>query len=285
MAGQGSGIAGGFDVYIRKCIENGKPIFPEKFSVGPDPKQRKTDLNQLKQSQGSFHFSAQYNNDPVDDDAIEFKRHWIRHYDVLPENGDDIMFIDPAFTEKKAYDFCGIVLTRITSENIVYVMQALALKLQPQDLIREIFRLHEVHKNIRKTYVESVAAQVMLLSLLKSEMLKRNKFFALDEFKPSTRENKASRIRGLIPRFESGGILLRRGLSDLENELLEFPRNTHDDLIDALSQGVNIWLPPSKIEHHEKQEGTFDWWKKKSNTTNLTRVGQYFRDMIPGAVR
>jgi phage terminase large subunit-like protein len=271
----------GFDVYLRKAIEHGGVIFPEKFSAGPE--EGKTDIYSLKQSQGSFHFSAQYLNDPIDDDAIEFKRNWILFYDPaeLPREGDDMLFVDPAFSDKQQADFSGLVLTRVTELNVVHVMEALKLKLNPKQLIDEIFRLHTVCPTIRVTYIETVAAQIVLINLLKEEMIKRNRFFTLEEFQPNTREKKSMRIRGLIPRFASGGIKLRAGLSQLRDELLEFPRNTHDDLIDALSQGVGIWRPPSKYKARENLEGTWVDWEKKLPRAKLTRIGSMFRDMMP----
>jgi len=278
----------GFDVYIRRAVENGEVIFPEKFKVSRTPEalaeaqKRGRDfeyLDELKVAKGSFSYSAQQLNDPVDDDAIEFKREWVRRYDELPKHGVDQLFVDPAFTLKQSNDPSGIVLTRICDDNIVYVMEALKLRLNTEELINEIFRLHVVYPSIRVTYIESVAAQVMLLTLLRSEMLKRNKHFVLEEYQPSTREKKAMRIRGLIPRYQAGGIMHRHGLIDLENELLEFPRNVHDDLIDALSQGVNVWNAPSKIQHKSSDDGTWSWWHKKAAGPRLTRMGSFFEDL------
>lgn len=277
----------GFDVYLRKCVERGQPIFPEKFCVGPDPEKKKTDLDQLRISQGSFHFSAQMNNDPVDEDAVEFKRHWIRRYEGEPPPGDDYLFVDPAFTLKQTNDFSGLIVSRVTTDNLVYVMEALKLKVDANGLISEIFRLHRLYPKIIKTLVESVAAQVMLLTLLRAEMIKQNKFFSIEEYLTSNKEKKAVRIRGLVPRYASGGILHRQGLLELEAELLEFPRNTHDDLIDALSQGTTIWKPPSKAHDHSEKVGTFDWWKRnhlKREPLGVMQIGGgLFRDLFPYA--
>jgi len=271
----------GFDVYMRRAVEGGEPIFPEKFCVGPDPEGKKTDLEQLKISQGAFHFSAQYLNDPVDEESIEFKRSWVRNYEICPEEGEDLLFIDPAFGLKPENDFTGMVLTRTSVENVVYVMEALRVKGDPGRLVKEIFRLHKLYPKIKKTFVETTVAQVMLAHLIRVEMLARNDFFLLEEYKPSTREKKATRIRGLIPRFEAGGIQLRQGLSDLYNELIEFPRGTHDDLIDALAHGVTEWRAPNRRVVEEKKEGTFNWWMKKVPQRGV-RMGGYFSDMIRG---
>lgn len=121
-----------------------------------------------------------------------------------------------------------------------------------------------------------------MMTLLKKEMIKRGKFFTIEEYMPSTREKKATRIRGLIPYYAAGAVIHRHGLSDLENELLEFPRNTHDDLIDALSQGVNVWRPPTKKHEFKKTpEGSLNWWLNEHlDKPRLMRMGGgLFRDL------
>ena len=192
-----------------------------------------------------------------------------------------MFFVDPAFTLKQTNDFAGLIVTRITSEGIIYILEALKLKVDPHDLINEIFRIHVLYPKIVKTFIETTAAQIMLATLLRKEMIKRGKFFTIEEYVPSTREKKATRIRGLIPYYAAGAIVHRMGLNDLENELLEFPRNTHDDLIDALSQGVTVWRPPTKKHEHKIEEGSFDWWiKEKLDKPRMMRVGQgLFRDL------
>ena len=194
-----------------------------------------------------------------------------------------MFFVDPAFTLKQTNDFAGLIVTRITSEGVIYILEALKLKVDPHDLINEIFRIHVLYPKIVKTFIETTAAQIMLATLLRKEMIKRGKFFTIEEYMPSTTEKKSTRIRGLIPYYAAGAIVHRMGLNDLENELLEFPRNTHDDLIDALSQGVTVWRPPTKkFERKESPEGSLNWWiKEKLDKPRMMRVGQgLFRDLM-----
>ncbi len=83
------------------------------------------------------------------------------------------------------------------------------------------------------------AFQYTLKPALDDEMRKRNMFFMVEELKDLGR-NKNVRIEGLVPRFETGSVYLKRGQTDLVDELLRFPKGAHDDLIDALSYQLEL---------------------------------------------
>ena len=269
----------GFDVYLRQAIENGRPLFPQKFCIGPDPEGKKEDLLELKANKGSFHFSAQQMNDPVDEESIEFKRKFYQEVERFPSKGVDMMFIDPAFTLKQSNDFTGIVVTRFSEDNIVYVMEAVALKREPTQLVQEIFKLWERYPNIIRTKVESNIAQVVMITLLKDEMRNRNQFYSVEEYRASTRENKAAKIRGMVPRYESGGFRFRKGLNILKDQLVEFPRSRHDDIIDALSQGMDEWRSSPKNAPPKEEVRNFDWWAKRIHREPMTVIGGGFYDI------
>ena len=57
----------------------GQSIFPEEFSMGK--------LAQLRQIWGSYNYSSQYLNNPIDPEAVRFKRGWLRHYAINPFEG------------------------------------------------------------------------------------------------------------------------------------------------------------------------------------------------------
>ena len=75
----------------------------------------------------------------------------------------------------------------------------------------------------------------MLMDLLQAEMRKRGKFFNIQEVKPDSNETKAARIRGLIPHYSNRRVYHMGTMYALEEQLIEFPRGQHDDIIDALA--------------------------------------------------
>ena len=276
-----------FDVYIRKSVENGKVIFPEKFVLNDDEiltvgNEKKKSIESLKRQMDTWLFSGQYQNDPVDLETVEFKPIWFKTFKMDEETVNklrdcpSLMSVDPAFRLKQTNDYSGICVTRTSTENHVYVMEAIKKKMNPKNLVDEIFRLYTIYKPYR-VLVETVAAQILLVNLLQEEMLKRNQFFTIQEVKPSTNETKAARIRGLIPHYANGRIFHREGMKELENELTEFPRSTHDDISDCLSYMIPYWKGVSVSKpQQEAPYGSLNWWKKQMPVNN--RIGSLFRD-------
>ena len=67
-------------------------------------------------------------------------------------------------------------------------------------------------------------------------MPRRNIDFPVNDMMP---EKDKFRITGILqPRFKIGQIYMLPEMEELENELLQFPKSTHDDIIDALAYGV-----------------------------------------------
>jgi predicted phage terminase large subunit-like protein len=283
-----------YDCYIRKALENGHTIFSdivltdaEKEESGKNGKDVES-LETLKRVMSPLFFSGQIMNDPLADELVEFKREWICKFERTPElmqmlaQCSKVLSVDPAFRLNQTNDFSGLVVTAKGKDGLIYVLEAKQMKINPSQLIDEIFRLVEVYKP-QKVKVETVAAQVMLLDLLRNKMRDTGKFFTVEETRTSTNETKTMRIRGLIPYYANGQILHAQGLSDLEGQLLEFPRGIHDDVIDALSAHQDEW----KVTKTEKarvaeKAYTWGWWMKqpKMGVKKSSDLKQLFGDLL-----
>lgn len=279
-----------YDAYIRKAVENNRPIFKdivrwdkEKEKLAAEGKDVES-LETLKRVMPPLFFSGQMMNDPLDDELIEFKRDWIVKFDRSPEIGallqdaPAIMSVDPAFRQKQTNDFSGVVVTKKASNGLIYVLEAKQLKVNPKQLVDEIFRLVSIYRP-SKVLIETVAAQIILLDLLRNKMRETETFFTIQETKTSTTETKVMRIRGLIPYYANGQILHAQGLNELESQLLEFPRGAHDDIVDALAYHQYDW----KVVKLGKQKAaevpyTWDWWMKRPQMGNKT--SQSMKDLF-----
>lgn len=278
-----------FDSYLRRAEENGKAIFDKEY-CRTDKEQEvlaglgihKKSLETLKRNPSQY--ASQMNNDPLDDDLIEFKRDWFIRLDRTPEvmaklqHVAPLLSIDPAFRLKQTNDFSGIAVTKALLDGTVYVLEAKQMKINAAQLVEEIFRLVNIYKPY-KVLIETVSAQVLLVDLLKNEMKKRHTWFVIDEVKSNTTETKAMKIRGLVEFYSNGRIYHMGSLVDLEGQLLEFPRGTHDDIIDALSQQIPFW----KYSHTPKtkdteKEFTWNWWASKSHRPK-SGIQKLFNDL------
>ena len=92
----------------------------------------------------------------------------------------------------------------------------------------------------------------------------RNDFFVITELKDA-QLSKTYRIEGLVPRFETGTIYLKKDQSDLIDELIRFPAGSYDDLVDALAYQLQIQLPANapkrqaftQERHRKKQQPSY----------------------------
>lgn len=285
-----------FAVYLRQAIEQGRVIFPGDKKIygfcATCAEHKYGDklkcLQCLRASKSAHSYSAQYFNDPVDSDAVEIKSAWIRKFEYTPEltniltHTPGILSIDPAFTLNTQNDYIGMVITKVTPDKFIYVLEAFQRRMSPEDLIKEVFRLRPIY-GIKKVLLETNAAQNTLLIPFKNEMAKRNDFFVIDEVKSSNRESKPAKIRGLIPYYANGMIVHKPGLNDLEDQLMQFPRNTHDDIIDALAQQIPFWKAGafSKEAINPSPYGSLNWWKKQHKSPQ-DRVSDLFKDFTRG---
>jgi len=252
-----------FDVYIRAVVEKGQLLFPEDFcysrkSIEDDNKKA---LDEIESQLGPYLYAGNYYNNPVSDDLVEFKDEWFQEYkfeDVKQAN-KCIMSIDPATRTNQSNDPTGIVITKIDSDGKVFVVEALAKKHRPNELITEIFRLVDAYTP-DVVVIETVSAQILWIDLLKQEMKKTGKHFRLEEYDPGTRETKGIKIRKLIPYYARGQVFHKPGLAELERQLREFPRNNNDDLVDALQAQIPHWKGTIIIKHHNLEKYTQPWW-------------------------
>lgn len=224
-------------VYKGAVDRTGNLFFPERLSHEK--------LEELRRTLGSYIYANQYQNKILPDEKAPFKKGWIKYFDVLPKNGQSFVFIDPALSEQHEADYTALVSVYATTDKQLYVTHAKRYRINPTKIVDLIFNAHE---SIRPRHigVEDVAFQRALLYMLDTEMKRRGVVLPVSGIKPSNQKTKEMRIMALVPYFEWGRIYLRRGLLDLEDELAQFPRARHDDLLDALASAVESVAYPTE---------------------------------------
>ena len=239
-----------YDIYIRKAIENGKPIYPSKFSLDH--------LEEIKRNQGSYIFSCQYFNDPIDDESAIFQKNWIKYYkdNDLKNVGKMNIFVtcDPAISEEASADETVFVVNGVDRFNNWWILDIVAGRMNSRKLIETIFDIDDRWQP--KTFgIETQSFQKIIKYQLEDEMKAKNWWIPFTELKPDLRSKK-SRIRGLQPRFEYGIIYLKENAHDtlkFVDQYLRFPKSLHDDYLDALAYQLDVAYPP-KVETERKKK-------------------------------
>ena len=231
-------------IYKTAYNNDGSLFFPEKLT--------NDFLERAKRTMGSYMFANQYLNEIIPTDRQTFKREWFKYYAEIPKRVNTFVFIDPALSEADTSDSTGIVVVDVDYEKRWFVKYAKRMRCSPTELIQFIFKLNQTFSP-KVIGIEQVAYQKALLYFLDEEMRRRNIVLPIKGINPPTNRTKQTRILSLVPRFEWGHLLLNQGLQDLELELLQFPRGSHDDLIDSLASIEYIYYAPDKEDPWEKK--------------------------------
>lgn len=228
------------------AIINGVPAWPAKYAITDEEAKEsgKVSLEDKQRQLGSQVFSYEMMNQPIDDSIAEFKKEFIQVAelkDIEHLSYNTFVTIDTAVSEKTSADFTGVSVTRVTKENKWYVT-AYKLKVNPKGLIDHLFYLQETY-NPQCIGIEKTVYLLAVKPFLDEEMRKRNRFLNIKEL-DHKQTAKETRIRALIPRWESKSIFLVGNNEDLLQEMRVFPRGQHDDVLDSLCYAEQIAYKP-----------------------------------------
>jgi predicted phage terminase large subunit-like protein len=269
-----------WDVFLRTAFNpDGSILFPEKFTLEK--------LNEIRNKPGGkLHWFSQYENNPINPEAADFKIEQIRFYEPgSPNPGSLYLTVDPAISLSRDADFSAFVVAGQFSDRRIRVVDCLRRRVIPSDLVDQIFALVAKWK-LHRIGLETFSFQKTLKYEIQRQQRARNIFFAVDELgrrnagKEEPPLSKEARIRRLQPYFEQGLIEIRRDMQELVDELVAFPRGKHDDMIDALSYQLDYLVPslqtvkPQGITH-----GSMAWWLGKVPEKQATIYERFMSDL------
>lgn len=232
--------------------KKGDPLWGDKFPIEK--------LRKIESTLGPYEYSSLYQANPISSENQEFKETWFKTktwHEVESLDTRKFATIDPGGKETEN-DYTGIVRNYIDNQNHWHI-KAIRVHFDSTEIINYIFRLHE--EGFEKIGIEETVFTKAIKPFLDQECIKRNKFPNVYPLKHSGR-NKEVRIRGIIPRYASGGIFHIEGeCRDLETELLVFPKGAHDDVCDSLAYQNDIAETPisdvkKSIIRRERSERT-----------------------------
>ena len=254
--------------FIRGAIEDGEPIFPEKFSLDT--------LGQIRNSphMGEYSFSCQYMNNPRNPELQDFNvadlRFWKwssdeEHIVLYDRDGevhriveldklDVVCTVDPAPAEKITSDRNAIVVSGVTPDGDVVVLDTWARRCTPLEVIDHLFEVKKRY-HPRVFGVEGVAYQKVLKYFVRAEGARRNEYFNVVDLK-APGKNKIH-IRGLQPIAATGHLYILPTMHQLRSELSDFPLGEFDDVADALALGQQLWrglMSPEKWSKYKESE-------------------------------
>ena len=241
-------IESGMPHIVKKAIENGRPILPNRFSF--------ESLGEIKRESGSFFWSTQYENDPIDPETAVFKRQYLQYYDHLPTGLNCYILVDLAISQKDQACETAIEVVGYDKNGNLYIIDDCAGKLTPLEIIHILYKLHAKYGKptigIERQQLEKA------LSFWLQEAGKKYGY-QLPYYKLKPDSDKERRITSnLQPLWEDHRIWLRRNMPELEMQFMRFPKYSKRDRIDALAYISQILVRPT-IQLGERSEFTHDY--------------------------
>lgn len=215
----------------------GEALWPAKFDLPA--------LEKIKVAVGLYDWASLYQQTPISAATQEFKESYFKYRtweEVERLNTRNFITIDTAVSKAASADSTGITRNYVDNQNN-WNIKAYRMKVSPLELLDLLFTLYRQDRpeaiGIEKTiYLQAIKP------FLDEEQRKRNTFLPIVELQHN-QIHKETRIRSLLPRYQSGSIYHIIGeCRDLEEELLTFPKAINDDVMDSLAYQSQVAAPP-----------------------------------------
>ena len=193
-------------------------------------------LERTRVEMGSFHFAAQYLQDPEPADGNIIKKGWLRRYDSpLPEFRTVVQSYDTASKTSELNDFSVCTTWGVTTDNRYYLLDVFRGRLDHPDLVRAVVAQKNRHRADR-VLIEDKVSGIGIIQDLRAQGIS-----GIIPIEP--KGDKAMRLVSVSSMFERGEVLLPTWapwLDEYVKELITFP-GKFDDQVDSTTQAL-LWL-------------------------------------------
>lgn len=231
----------------------GEALWPGKYS--------ERDLQNIKETIGSYEWSALYQQRPQPATGTIFKREWMNQfYTELPQLNMEIQSWDLPFVKSEQSAKCAcLVMGRSGSR--IYIIDLLNDKMEFAENVTAIRTMTAKHPKARAKVIENKANGPALVSLLSK------KIAGIVEFNP--KGGKEERALSVTPYFEAGNIFFpdparAPWVHDLIEDLVGFPSGRYKDTVDALVQGILYLMDKPAVSAPPMEQGLTrsSYWHK-----------------------
>ena len=217
----------------------GEALHPERYNEKM--------MQSMRANQPPRIWSALYQQNPVPDEGVYFKKEYFRYEPVAPQAYQRNVFQawDFAIGEKQQNDFT-VGVTFVQDENdFLHLVEVIRFKGDSFTIVEEMLNAVErwgSEPTAPLTMgVEDSQIWKAIKPLFEKRMSERKLYPPYETLKPLT--DKMARARSLQGRMQQGRVYFPTSaawLNDVQTELLRFPAGAHDDIVDAMAWAVNL---------------------------------------------
>ena len=275
-----------YDIMIRSVVENGKLIYPLKFSKKfdhvtknfiADPKGNSLDyVEYLKKTKPADEFQSQFMNNPISSENQVFKEDMFRYWNRRPDGLYTAMAVDLAVSLNKDADYTALIVCGMDKDWNIYVLDYLRGHWTQSEVINNIFDFQSRWKP-HALGMEVNGFQRTYKTAVEAEQRQRKQYFGVEEIRTGPERSKESRIKSLEPFYRQGKVYHASWMKgkDIETELLTFPKGKTVDVIDAESMTLPFLSPGVGESPQAIPEGTWESAVKKVKDRDH-RYGGFF---------
>ena len=203
----------------------GQPLWPERYSL--------EFLQQKRFEIGNSAFTCLYQGNPTAAEGVTFQRdHW-QFWTVMPEKFlRKIVSVDPAVKTGAGNDYSAVQCWAKTDVGY-YLLASWRSKVDNLDLRKTVVEFnaqwHPDACSVEDTSAGSSLAQDLLSTT------------SIPVVKITVTRDKESRAAAITPMVECGSVYLSKDatwLNDFLDEISQFPRGRHDDMVDCAVQAL-----------------------------------------------
>ena len=176
---------------------------------------------------------------------------------------------DLAVSQSQKADYSAFVVGGMDEEGKLYCKHVVKARMDALEIVDTILMLQKIYKPVLFG-LEQGTIQKAIGPYLNEEMLKRGEFINTVLLKPSG--DKLTRARSIQARMRSGACKFDKDADwyqGFEDELLRFPRDKHDDQVDAWAYlGLmldRMWEAPTEKEIEDEE---YEAYIRENNTVN-----------------
>jgi predicted phage terminase large subunit-like protein len=183
-------------------------------------------------------YSQEYLNIPVDESSTYFRR-----ADFLPIREEDYkspvryyVTADLAISDKETADYSVFVVGAVDEDKRIQIRNVIRERMDGREIVDTLLMLQKMY-DPEAVGIEEMQVSKAIGPFLREEMLRNNNFLSLYPLKHGGKD-KITRARSIQARMRAQGCKFDKSgdwYPIFEDELMRFPRDKHDDQVDAFS--------------------------------------------------
>lgn len=228
----------------------GDLLWPERYDAAK--------IAQFKTDLGSYGYASQFQQRPTPREGGILKRHWFGTYTNRPHDAVIIQSWDTAFKTGTTNDY-SVCATIAYTRAGRYLLDVYRERLEFPDLERMVPRLWGQWRPHAVLIEDKASGQSLIQSLNRENRARREPLDIIPISVPSERDWKIKRVNERAPMIEAGRVHLPEAATWLDetiHELTAFPLAAHDDIVDAVMQGLS-WIEQRVADGQGIQVGSW----------------------------